>query len=309
MALDAQGSSFTLRSLRPFIGRAYESGALWSYEGGDMRQRFQRILIPPTLLLACSMVACTDTPGVVGGEPTLPDPTPRDLAIETLVERVSTLAGEALSVTCVVSENREQVRDVATLVTVDGQPLAETTDGVASLTLVTRGTYIVSCEGVDEPVRDEIGVAIEVLPAAPSRSKPLLAPRSCQLEPHSILPVVWKTLLATASRGYRNFQPRVASPGMVMSACCVSRRMNLTFRARGTLAGDYSVACAVGELVDDTPSHFALFPVLRLTLRQVFPRPLLARLNQPRLVAQSTMPTATRGKISQRPFGHSHSMV
>ena len=35
MALDAQGSSFTLRSLRPFIGRAYESGALWSYEGGD----------------------------------------------------------------------------------------------------------------------------------------------------------------------------------------------------------------------------------------------------------------------------------
>ena len=132
-----------------------------------MRQRFQRILIPPTLLLACSMVACTDTPGVVGGEPTLPDPTPRDLAIETLVERVSTLAGEALSVTCVVSENREQVRDVATLVAVDGQPLAETTDGVASLTLVTRGTYIVSCEGVDEPVRDEIGVAIDVLPAAP----------------------------------------------------------------------------------------------------------------------------------------------
>ena len=71
-----------------------------------MRQRFQRILIPPTLLLAFSMVACTDTPGVVGGEPTLPDPVPRDLAIETLVERVSTLAGEALSVTCVVSENR-----------------------------------------------------------------------------------------------------------------------------------------------------------------------------------------------------------
>ena len=40
--------------------------------------------------------------------------------------------------------------------------MAEIIDGVASLTLVTRGTHIVSCEGVDEPVRDEIGVAIDV---------------------------------------------------------------------------------------------------------------------------------------------------
>ena len=132
-----------------------------------MRQRFQRILIPPTLLLACSMVACSDTPGIVGGEPTIPVPTPRDLAVETLVERVSTLAGEALSVTCVVSENREQVTDVATQITIDGQPLAETNEGVASLTLVTRGSYLVSCEGIDDAVRDDIGVVVEVFPAAP----------------------------------------------------------------------------------------------------------------------------------------------
>ena len=119
-----------------------------------------------------------DTPGVVGGEPTLPDPTPRDLAIETLVERVSTLAGEALSVTCVVSENREQVRDVATLVAVDGQPLAETTDGVASLTLVTRGTYIVSCEGVDELSATKSGWQSTFSRRRLSRSKLPLAPRA-----------------------------------------------------------------------------------------------------------------------------------
>ena len=113
------------------------------------------------------MVGCSDTPGIVGGEPTLPDPAPRDLVIETLVDRVTTLAGETLSVTCVVSENREQVTDVATQVTVDGQPSAQTAEGVASVILVTRGSYLVSCEGIEEDVRDDIGVAIQVLPAAP----------------------------------------------------------------------------------------------------------------------------------------------
>ena len=103
--------------------------------------QIQRILIPLALFLALSLVACSDTPGVVGGEPTLPDPVPRDLVVETLVERVRTIAGEELGVTCIVSENRVQVTDVTTRVTVDGAASGDTSEGVANLVLVTRGSY------------------------------------------------------------------------------------------------------------------------------------------------------------------------
>lgn len=221
--------------------------------------QIQRILFPPTLVFALSMVACSDTPGVVGGEPTLPDPPKRELVVETLVERVRTIAGESFGVTCVVSEDREQVTDVATQVTVDGEVIAETSDGIASLTLVTRGTYLIACEGITEDVTDEIGVVVEVLPAAP-----VLVETALDAEE---LPAGAPVLISCSSQdAYGNTIESLAElpPGLTLSwqgdaSILRESQDELSFRGRGTTAGDYTIGCSIGDdIVDETPSPFSV---------------------------------------------------
>ena len=242
------------------MGRAYELAAIWSYEGGDMSQ-IHRTQISIALVIVLAAAGCSDAPGVVGGEPTPPAPEPRDLVVETLVERVSILAGEELSVTCIVSEDRVQVTDVATRVTVEDEPAVDASSGVGNLVLVTRGSYRVACEGIDEDVQDEIGVVVEVLPAAPVTIETTLD----QSEIPAGGPVQIGCALEDAfgnaiERDSPSSQAQTLSWSGDVSLLRESQD-ELSFRARGTTAGDYQIACTLGEvLADETPSELSVIP-------------------------------------------------
>ena len=223
--------------------------------------QIHRTQISIALVMILAAAGCSDAPGVVGGEPTIPTPEPRDLVVETLVERVRILAGEELSVTCIVSEDRVQVTDVATRVTVDDEPTVDTSAGVGGLILVTRGSYRVACEGIDEDVQDEIGVVIEVLPAAPVTIETTLD----QSEIPAGGPVQVECELEDA---FGNTIERLAElpEDQTLSwsgdaSLLRESQDELSFRARGTIAGDYQVACTLGEgLADETPSELSVIP-------------------------------------------------
>jgi hypothetical protein len=181
------------------------------------------------------------------GQDALP---PDRLAIETFASPLEVVAGDVVTVGCVVRLGSEHLSDELTGVRVvpAAGPVAANDRGGFNFSPTTAGTYRVRCYTEDGSVEDESGVSIDVLPASPAR---------VETELESTVAAAGAPVAVTCDLfdTYGNRLPVEPGGGLDADAeLLIDSPLGASYVVRGTVTGDYAVTCRHGSLVDPTPA-------------------------------------------------------
>ncbi len=224
-----------------------------------MRLRFVFSVVSTVVVLevaACGLRSPGSGSGGSGGE-TAPGPAD-DRLVETFATPLEVLAGDTVTVRCVVRRDGQHLPDEATAIDVTpgvGTHLRDdSADGTWTITPTAAGAYLVQCRTEDGAVVDEQGVHLLVEPAAP-----------VVIETTLDVPLAEAgTPVGVTCEAFDTYGNLIAEPrptGLVVDAeLSVDPPSGTQFIVRGTLTGDYSVACELDTLIDDTPETLTIVP-------------------------------------------------
>lgn len=228
---------------------------------------FLRISIFSALM--CCLVACGATrtsPGSVPSEeqPThVPSVNLDGVVVETFLLAPVIAAGESAQVTCIVSRDREQLADVPVLVEVTPVAGPVTVSGVsASFTPTQVGTFNVRCMTAGREISDPVGATLQVVPDVIVRIDTTLSENVLRAG-------VAGAVGCIAHDQFDNeiVDIQALEDGHLLNLdhaveIIIEPPLGLNFILRGTLAGDFQVACRFGDVVDATPENITILPGL-----------------------------------------------
>lgn len=180
------------------------------------------------------------------------------ITVETFVVPLQSIAGEEVTVACVVSRGRDHLANVATEATVNPSagPLTAG-DTTVTFAPTTAGTYIVRCQTADGIAADHKGVEIEVAPAAPAATETFLSDHIAEAG----APVEAACDIYDAYGNLIDEEDYQRAPGLSVSdSLRLDPPSGPGFTVRGTLAGDWEVACTYGEIIDATGEALTIVP-------------------------------------------------
>ncbi len=195
------------------------------------------------VLLACNQRA----PGTGRVEP--PAAGPQGRLVTTSAVPLAVEAGTEVLVTCTVSRGTEVLTDQSTAVDVTPAPASLLARG-SQWVFVPRAAapHLVQCRTDDGAVRDQRGVTVRVLPAAPAAIDTLLEPALAA----SGAPVVVSCPISDA---FGNLVDSARPTGVALTpGLDLDPPSGAGFTVRGTLIGDYTVACLLDTITDPTPA-------------------------------------------------------
>jgi len=217
------------------------------------------------LVLASSMVvACGNkrvgVPGI-DDEASGSDSDVAGAIVETFADALTVVAGNQARIRCIVSRDRHHIEDAPVGVTVDPEIEEVTIEGfTVTFTPTKIGTHAINCYVPDSEIKDDVGLTLRVVSGEPTIVDTVLDASSavagmyvdgrCLLFDEFENPILFSDLESGA-----------ALPTLVMDESISMNSQNeLGYTIRGTTAGDHTVACQYGEVVDDTPAPFEVVP-------------------------------------------------
>ena len=212
------------------------------------------------LAMVVSLVACGTNRGSPGTDSTADEPTGSTVVnldgvvVETFLASGQIRAGETAQVTCIVSRDREQLTDIPVKVVVPPAAPSVTVSGVSgTFTPTVMGEYHVQCMTAGLEVSDPIGATLTVLPADIIRIE-------TSVSDNTLVSGVAAAVSCVAHDEFDNEIIDVAAleNGNLLNLdhaveLIIEPPLGLDFVVRGTLVGDYDVACRFGDVVDPTP--------------------------------------------------------
>ncbi len=185
-------------------------------------------------------------------------PTPVALSIETFAIPLELVAGDEVTAACVVSQDRDYLAGIETVVAVSPEAGALTT-GTTSVTFTPTevGSYVVHCETADGLTVDEKGVTIEVLAGPPASVETMISDNVAEAGAS----VSADCEVFDAFGNLIDEEDYEQTTGLFLpDELWPDPLSGPGFTVRGTTAGDYEVACTYGELIDETPEPLTIVP-------------------------------------------------
>jgi hypothetical protein len=210
------------------------------------------------LVVAVGTAACgLRSPGTVtsGSAPDVGPAAQDQRRVETLARPLEVVAGETVRITCVVTREGEHLPSEPTAVTVTPSTIGVVADAVAwTMAPTVAGSYLVQCKTADDAVVDGRGVHVEVLPAPTVAVETVLSTPSAEAG----VPV---DVTCEAYDTFGNLVEEAPAPVLLVDAgLLVDPPSGAGFKVRGTIAGDYGVACEIDGVVDATPEELTVVP-------------------------------------------------
>ncbi len=178
--------------------------------------------------------------------------------MQTFAAPSKAVVGETVTVDCVVSQGRQHLPGVATVVSIVPSPAsAQATQSGATFVPALAGPHQVYCQTADQSVSDVQGVTVEVAAGPPATIETTLAAPVAEAG----APVGVACDLYDA---YGNLlEPEDLAGNLAVNAAqeiWVDPPSGAGFVVRGTLIGDYTIGCAFGDVVDETPESLTITP-------------------------------------------------
>jgi len=178
------------------------------------------------------------------------------VVVETFLADGHIQAGQTAQVTCIVSRDREQLSEVPIAVVVTPVAASVTISGVsASFTPTQTGEFNVQCMTAGREVVDSAGATLIVVPADVVRIE-------TSVSDNSLVAGVAAAVGCVAHDEFDNEIVDVAAleNGHLLNLdhaveLIIEPPLGLDFVLRGTLVGEYDVACRFGDVVDPTPEQ------------------------------------------------------
>lgn len=173
---------------------------------------------------------------------------PAGLVIDTAVSPVEVEAGVVVSVQCAASRDGQPAPDEPT--TIEVSPAASV--GATSFVATVAATYAVRCRSASFPeIVDPSPAEVIVHPAAPAAVDTLLAATTAQAG----APVAVSCAVYDA---FANLVPEPGPTALLADPELLVEQSSAGHAVRGTLIGDYEVACSRGALSDTTPAALSI---------------------------------------------------
>ncbi|MBT6178136.1 MAG: hypothetical protein HOI23_12895 [Deltaproteobacteria bacterium] len=217
--------------------------------------RFSLVVTIVVSLVGCGTNRVTPGSDTTGDEPTGTEVVNLEgVVVETFLADATIHAGEPAQVTCIVSRDREQLTDIPIAVVVSPMVESITVSGVsASFTPTQAGEFSVQCMTAGREVADSQGATLTVTPADIVRIE-------TSVSDNTLVSGVPGAVGCVAHDEYDNEIIDIAAleNGNLLNLdhaveLIIEPPLGLDFVVRGTLVGEYDIACRFGEVVDPTP--------------------------------------------------------